>query len=402
MPHKLLLADDSVTIQRVIELTFADEDIEVIAVGDGKQAIERINIDPPDIVLADAGMPERDGYDVATFIKQNPTLSHIPVVLLTGAFEPVDEHRARAAGCDGVLVKPFEPQIVINRVRELLARKRTPAAWATQPEPPAPTRQTGAAEAAPRLQAPPPSPPPQTPASTDALDEYFDRLDAAFSSFGPTATEGRPSEDFDHAPAPVQQRSDRDLDTWDPVLDDGTGGAQPVEPAPAARAETASEPYRLIAPPSVVSRAEPPAHVQTPPPAPAVTQFEPPAVSRAEPPVAPAVSRVEPSPIRSEPLPATRVEAPAVSRIEAGLPPAPLADAFAALLAAETGGVAVELPAAAPAAPQVSDALVDEVTRRVIERLGETVLRETLTDVALHVAERLVREEIEKLKQSAQ
>ena len=108
MSHTLLLADDSVTIQRVIELTFADEEISVVAVGDGQQAIDRIASEPPDIVLADTGMPERDGYDVAAYIKQDASLKHIPVVLLTGAFEPVDGDRAREAGCDAVLVKPFE------------------------------------------------------------------------------------------------------------------------------------------------------------------------------------------------------------------------------------------------------------------------------------------------------
>ena len=131
MSHTLLLADDSVTIQRVIELTFADEDIRVIAVGDGQQAIDRITADPPDIVLADTGMPERDGYEVATFIKEDPALAHIPVVLLTGAFEPVDEDRVRQVGCDSVLVKPFEPQVVINRVRELLGSRTAAAATAT-------------------------------------------------------------------------------------------------------------------------------------------------------------------------------------------------------------------------------------------------------------------------------
>ena len=124
MRPKLLLADDSVTIQRVIELTFADEDVQVVAVGDGQQAIDRVRTDRPDIVLADVGMPERDGYEVAAFIKGDPELAHIPVLLLTGAFEPIDEARARAVGCDGVLVKPFEPQMVISRVRDLLAGKR--------------------------------------------------------------------------------------------------------------------------------------------------------------------------------------------------------------------------------------------------------------------------------------
>src|SRR5262245_7204772 len=120
---KLLLADDSVTIQRVIELTFADENVQVIAVGDGQQAIDRVKSDRPDIVLADIGMPERDGYEVAAFVKSAPEFSHIPVLLLTGAFEPVDEARARGVGADGVLVKPFEPQMVISRVRELLNRR---------------------------------------------------------------------------------------------------------------------------------------------------------------------------------------------------------------------------------------------------------------------------------------
>src|SRR3989475_4553037 len=120
VPQTLLLADDSVTIQRVIELTFADEDIKVVAVSDGDQAIEKLAASPPDIVLADIGMPGKNGYEVAQYIRQTPKLAHIPVVLLTGAFEPIDQARASAAGCDGVLAKPFEPQLVIGRVKELL------------------------------------------------------------------------------------------------------------------------------------------------------------------------------------------------------------------------------------------------------------------------------------------
>src|SRR5258707_15210480 len=98
MPHKLLLADDSVTIQRVIELTFADEDVQVIAVGNGQAAIESVQGDRPDIVLAGVGMPEGSGYEVAAFIKGNPALAHIPLVPLTGEFVPVDGDRAPAVG----------------------------------------------------------------------------------------------------------------------------------------------------------------------------------------------------------------------------------------------------------------------------------------------------------------
>ncbi len=101
VPPTLLLADDSVTIQRVIELTFADEDVRVIAVSNGEEAIALLNRTPPDIVLADVGMPGPSGYDIAQHIKDTPRLAHIPVVLLTGAFEPINQAKAAAVGCDG-------------------------------------------------------------------------------------------------------------------------------------------------------------------------------------------------------------------------------------------------------------------------------------------------------------
>jgi CheY-like chemotaxis protein len=190
MPHKLLLADDSITIQRVIELTFADEDVDVIAVGTGQAAIDRAERDRPDIVLADVAMPERDGYEVAAFVKSHPQLSHVPVVLLTGAFEPIDESRARAVGCDGVLVKPFEPLMVIERVRDLLAGHRAPAMWdsgptAQGPLRPAvlpPPREPSAPLEPFRSEALVPLPAERTAPVNDQLDAYFDRLDAAVSA----------------------------------------------------------------------------------------------------------------------------------------------------------------------------------------------------------------------------
>src|SRR5512132_134047 len=178
MPKKLLLADDSVTIQRVIELTFADEDIQVIAVGDGEQAIARIDAERPDVILADIGMPERDGYEVASHVKGNPATAHIPVLLLTGAFEPIDEARARSVGCDGVLVKPFEPQMVINRVKDLLSGRR-PGGLGTQSQPGVGRQGTPPGADFDLGSAGPKDAPP---APSGSLEDYFDRLDAAFAS----------------------------------------------------------------------------------------------------------------------------------------------------------------------------------------------------------------------------
>jgi len=186
MRRRLLLADDSLTIQRVIELTFADEDIEVIAVSDGDAALARLDADPPDIVLADVGMPGKDGYDVAMHVHGTPSLAHIPVVLLIGALQPVDEVRAKEAGCAGVLVKPFEPGLVIARVRELLERpaapqdgSATPAmpAAASAPEPAAAVSAAGAA-----------GPPAR---SSETADDYFARLDAAFATMDALGEQAR-------------------------------------------------------------------------------------------------------------------------------------------------------------------------------------------------------------------
>ncbi len=122
MSKKILLADDSITIQKVIELTFSDEDFDVITVGNGRLALEKLPEVRPDIVLCDIIMPEKDGYEVCEQIKTNPATSHVPVLLLTGAFEPFDQERAARAGYDGSLAKPFEPETLIAKVKDLLAR----------------------------------------------------------------------------------------------------------------------------------------------------------------------------------------------------------------------------------------------------------------------------------------
>ncbi len=162
--RRLLLADGSLTIQRVVELTFAGKDVQVTAVADGEQAVARIPLERPDIVLADVGTRKRSGYDVCAFVKGRPDLAHIPVLLLTGAFEPVDQGRADAAKCDGVIVKPFDPSEIVGRVRDLLD---APTMLPSSGEPdaaPAATRPVGQAGR--------------------SLDDYFDRLDAAFATLG--------------------------------------------------------------------------------------------------------------------------------------------------------------------------------------------------------------------------
>ena len=119
--RKLLLADDSVTIQKVIELTFADEGVRVVAFGNGDEAVAHLDEVAPDIVLADVHMPGRSGFEVCQHIKQNEKYKHIPVMLLVGSFEPFDEAEARRVGADDILTKPFQSiRRLIDRVGSLV------------------------------------------------------------------------------------------------------------------------------------------------------------------------------------------------------------------------------------------------------------------------------------------
>jgi CheY-like chemotaxis protein len=125
--RKLLLADDSVTIQKVVNLTFADEGIEVIAVGDGDSAMDRLAEISPDLVMADVNMPGLNGYQICEQIKQDEVLRQTPVILLVGSFEPFDEDEARRVGADDYLTKPFQSiRQLVNKVTVLLNSERDP------------------------------------------------------------------------------------------------------------------------------------------------------------------------------------------------------------------------------------------------------------------------------------
>lgn len=119
--RKLLLADDSITIQKVVNLTFADEGIEVLTVGDGDAAMEKLEGFKPDLIMADVNMPGLNGYQICEKIRQSKEFGKTPVILLVGSFEPFDEAEAKRVGADDFLTKPFQSiRQLINKVTELL------------------------------------------------------------------------------------------------------------------------------------------------------------------------------------------------------------------------------------------------------------------------------------------
>jgi CheY-like chemotaxis protein len=120
---KILVADDNSNVQKTVTLALADLGIEVVAVNNGEAAVRKLADVSPDLVLADIFMPVRNGYEVCEYVKKDARFSRVPVVLLVGAFDPLDEREAQRVGADGILKKPFvPPDPLIAMVKMLLDR----------------------------------------------------------------------------------------------------------------------------------------------------------------------------------------------------------------------------------------------------------------------------------------
>ncbi|QYO66649.1 PleD family two-component system response regulator [Leptolyngbya sp. 7M] len=127
--RSLLLADDSITIQKVISLTFTDEGYDVRTFGDGDSAMESIRSAPPDIVLADVNMPGSDGYEICQSLRSDDATRHIPTILLVGSFEPFDRDRAESVGANSFLTKPFQSiRQLVDQVNELVMNSQSAVA----------------------------------------------------------------------------------------------------------------------------------------------------------------------------------------------------------------------------------------------------------------------------------
>ena len=120
MTSRLLVADDSSTIQKIVSMAFEIEDVEVEGIGNGQEAFDRISQFNPDIVLADVDMPGLDGFELSTKIKESPETSAIKVLLLASDFEEFDEQRYQECGADNHISKPFKSDDIVAMVKSLL------------------------------------------------------------------------------------------------------------------------------------------------------------------------------------------------------------------------------------------------------------------------------------------
>jgi len=447
MGKKILLADDSITIQKVIELTFSDEDFEVVTVSNGRLAVERIQEVRPDVVLCDVIMPEKDGYEVCEFIKKTPGLAQTPVLLLTGAFEPFDQERAARVGCDGFLAKPFEPETLIARVKDLLAKAARPATAASRtgavqppiaeaaarpPSPSVPLPPVAPPSPPPAFAPPPPvaftpPPPPAAPEPEMAFipDEPFEDLDAppyAAATAPPMAAPVAPAAVAPPPQAPAPESVEELLPISSEESESLAGSGEDGTSTLMFRAD--SLPWNTrTAPPAPA----PPPHVETPAVSPAprsgtsempifeevieeaevqvstVLMSEPSAFEPLPPARAPTFAAVPLAPPTYTPPPVVAAAAP---RPPAPPAPTPMAarESFADV-AADLREAQVEPapnPPSVAASVDVPVDMVSQIAQRVVAQVSEKVVERIAWEVVPDLAEALIKREIERLKAELQ
>ena len=416
MPKSILLADDSLTIQKVIELTFSDTDYELTTVSNGAEALAAVDRARPDLVMADVVMPGKNGYEVCEAIKANPTLQDIPVILLSGTFEPFDRDRAERARANAIVTKPFDSKNLLVQVETLLHARRpsptTVAVPATPDASPAETRALPSAE----ISRPTPS------------DSGLD-----FAEFpGESAFEELESSAIAPSPGPLDAERTPEPPGGEPLafpLDDTSPFGIPPAAAPAdASAEERQEadaesdnvfefpavepesereteapsieipsPWSARADQEVTQELAPPRLVPAPdfPAEPVFLHREPEPESLPEAEVVPE-PEVSSQPARTPAL--SSGAAPAASVGEESMTARPIAPEIEQLAQGASISDLARMVSRIAAPASLSEDDVERISRRVVERLSEKVVRDIAWEIVPEIAEILVRQRLRELE----
>jgi len=118
---KILIADDRSEVVELVKVTLEGEDYEVLCASDGKEALEKIGLERPDLVLLDVVMPKMDGFEVLSKIREDPKTKDTPVIMLTAQGQKVDQEEGRRLGASDYITKPFSLSHLLTRIEEILA-----------------------------------------------------------------------------------------------------------------------------------------------------------------------------------------------------------------------------------------------------------------------------------------
>ena len=123
-PPLVLVVDDTANVRELIRVNLTLEGFAVRMASDGQEALDLVPELNPDLITLDVVMPRVDGLTVATRLKTNPATASIPIVMVTARAQTADRDKARRAGVDAYLTKPFEPSELVETVRNLLDNRR--------------------------------------------------------------------------------------------------------------------------------------------------------------------------------------------------------------------------------------------------------------------------------------
>lgn len=444
MPVKILLADKSITIQKVVEMLFSGKEYEVSCVSDGESAMADALRIVPDVVLADVDLPRIDGYSFAGKMRETPSLSKVPVILMLSRDDVYDAMKGKQAGIVDNLAKPFESQDLIGKVKKALSAAPAPAAAkpaaASAPKPvvapPPPPKPVAAPP-------PPAAPPPAPPKPREAVPkDIFDIIEEAPAPAvaqeaqqpSPQAPEkaGKPAEpqestfevepeyevepEFDVEPEAEQPAAASRSDDWavmaaeaeaaraaaaaepDAFDTDQIFGKEPVDEAPAAVFEPAREP-------------EPPSPKPVEPPSFDFSEPLPTEAEKALPLGQKAMDEMREGLGLGENAAASRhpdivtfesldMASRASHEDYSFSPPDAGAGAPAAAPSPSAPPVAAGRAAAAPSrtVPEIPEEMLRGVARESMEKAMREVLERVAWEIIPDLAERLIREEIERLK----
>jgi CheY-like chemotaxis protein len=422
----ILVADDNSNIQKMVANALKERGIEVIGVANGDAAIKKLEILNPDMVLADVFMPVKDGYELCEWIKSKERLAAVPVFLLVGAFDPLDEHRVQTVKADGVLKKPFVPPDhligAVSAMLERAAKSRAAAemqtahdAFASSVPHVDDTQRLSDAEIAeqvaqaggPAAAAPPPPPPElepemdlyatrparltfdesEQPMGFDSLEGSGAETEEEEAAFRPSAMEGMEGGYAEHAGITEEMRQPSPDEP--PIKVDFTG--EKIELVTSDNAEGMASFTRMsgAAPDLVASGAD----VMAAPPPPAAEPLPPP-----PPPMEMSVPEVRPPEPEPEPEPEPAAAPMGVPSAE--LPGLSWSQSAAAAPAAEPEPPAPAMPASPPPAapapvPTAADVtmkpmplsavqqqvLVDEIVDRVVSQLQPQIVHRITSEI---------------------
>ena len=119
MPRKILAVDDEKFIVRLVQVTLERQGYQVITASDGKEALEKVDSEKPDLVVLDVMMPYMDGFEVLQTLRRDPATRDIPVIMLTAKAQDADVFRGWQSGVDCYLTKPFNPLELVSFVNRI-------------------------------------------------------------------------------------------------------------------------------------------------------------------------------------------------------------------------------------------------------------------------------------------